>query len=72
MLVAEFQCQQSGGVVCLTKIHCISGPCLDDSSIEVSSASVISIMLFLFVMDIFILFSFELIDLKDGLFREQQ
>ena len=53
--LAEFQCQQNGGVICLTKIRCISGPCLDDTSIDISSASILSTAISLFLINIFIL-----------------
>lgn len=53
--LAEFQCQQNGGVICLTKMRCISGPCLEDISVEVSSASILSTIFSLFVINIFIL-----------------
>jgi hypothetical protein len=39
--LAELKCQHSGGVICSTKLRCVSGSCLDDTSINSSSSATI-------------------------------
>jgi hypothetical protein len=36
--LAELKCQHQGGILCATNLRCISGACLDDTSITISSA----------------------------------
>ena len=37
--LAEFKCQHPSGAVCATKLRCVSGSCLDDTSASISSAT---------------------------------
>ena len=37
--VAELKCQHQAGIICTTHIRCISGPCLNDTSISIVSAA---------------------------------
>lgn len=36
---AELKCQHQGGVFCKTNLRCLSGSCLEDTSIVISSAA---------------------------------
>ncbi|UJR38220.1 hypothetical protein I4U23_030893 [Adineta vaga] len=49
---AELKCLHQGGIVCATNLRCLSGSCLDDTSIVISSASfsTSSIFPFLFMI----------------------
>ncbi|CAF0818594.1 unnamed protein product [Rotaria sordida] len=53
--LAELKCQHQGGIICTTKLRCISGSCLDDTSITISSASIKTTISFLFMIGILIM-----------------
>ncbi|CAF1071694.1 unnamed protein product [Rotaria sp. Silwood1] len=53
--LAELKCQHQGGVVCTAKLRCLSGLCLDDTSIVISSASIRTTLSFLFMISILIM-----------------
>jgi len=38
--LAELKCQHPGGTICATKLRCVSGACLDDTSTIISSATI--------------------------------
>jgi hypothetical protein len=38
--LAELKCQHPGGTICATKLRCVSGACLDDTSITISSSTI--------------------------------
>jgi len=42
--LAELKCQHQGGTVCVTKLRCVSGLCLDDTSTGISSATKITMI----------------------------
>jgi hypothetical protein len=44
--LAELKCQHKDGIICATKLRCVSGSCLDDTSTTSSSATR-KIMIFL-------------------------
>ncbi|CAF0800714.1 unnamed protein product [Rotaria sordida] len=53
--LAELKCQHQGGIICTTKLRCLSGSCLDDTSIVISSASIKTTISFLFMIGILIM-----------------
>jgi hypothetical protein len=53
--IAELKCQHQGGIICATNLRCISGSCLDDTSIIISSASMIKSISYLSMIGILIM-----------------
>jgi hypothetical protein len=53
--LAELKCQQQGGIICTTNLRCISGLCLNDTLITLSSASINSTISFLFMISVLIM-----------------
>ncbi len=53
--LAELKCQQQGGIICTTNLRCISGLCLNDTSITSSSISITSTISFLFMINLLIM-----------------
>jgi hypothetical protein len=41
--LAELKCQHQDGIVCATNLRCVAGACLDDTPINVSSATITNI-----------------------------
>ncbi|CAF2640371.1 unnamed protein product [Rotaria sp. Silwood2] len=52
---ADLRCQHQCGVICTAKLRCISGLCLDDTSIVTQSASIKTRISFLFMIGIVIM-----------------
>jgi hypothetical protein len=52
---AELKCQHQGGISCTTNFRCISGSCLDDTSIVISSASITTTISYVFMIGILIM-----------------
>ncbi|CAF1310218.1 unnamed protein product [Adineta ricciae] len=54
---AALKCLHQGGIVCSTSLRCLSGSCLDDVSIVVSSSSfsALSILSFVFMISLLII-----------------
>jgi hypothetical protein len=53
--VAELKCQHQNGIICATNLRCISGACLDDTTITISSSSIIPTMSFLLMIGLLIM-----------------
>ena len=53
--LAELKCQHQGGIICATNLRCISGSCLDDTSIIISSASITTSISYLSMIGILIM-----------------
>jgi len=53
--LAELKCQHQNEIICTTNLRCILGSCLNDTTIIISSASIISTISFLFMIFVFIM-----------------
>ncbi len=54
--IAELKCQQQNGIICTTNFRCVSGSCLNDTLITLSSASTITTTIsFLFMIGLLIM-----------------
>ncbi|CAF0848395.1 unnamed protein product [Adineta steineri] len=52
---AELKCQHKGGIMCTTNLRCLSGLCLDETKIIISSSSIKRNISYLFMISILIM-----------------
>ena len=50
--LAELECQHEDDIICVENLRCISGSCLDATSIIISSASITTTLSFLLIISI--------------------